>query len=164
MPDTPRAPTTAGRLDAEPARGRRDSLLASDSVDTDRNSAHRPPLGRALARAVRRRCPRCGGGDSFTNWLSLKDDCPTCGLHYERVDGYWLGSMVINLAVTQILFLGTFVGLLVLTWPDVPWTAVLITVVVIAIVVPIAFHPISRLLWVAGERHFHLRSHPDATD
>jgi hypothetical protein len=96
--------------------------------------------------------------------LKLKDDCPQCELHFERVDGYWLGSMVINLAVTQILLLGTLVALLVISWPDVPWTGVLVTVVTIAVVVPIAFHPISRMLWVAGERHFHLRSHPDATD
>ena len=123
-----------------------------------------PSFGRAAGRALRRRCPRCGGRDSFRNWLTLKDDCPTCALHFERIDGYWLGSMVINLAVTQFLLLGTLLALLVITWPDVPWTGVLIVVVAIAVVVPIAFHPISRMLWVAGELHFHLKSHPDATD
>jgi len=123
-----------------------------------------PPLRRALARALRRRCPRCGSRHAFSNWLRLEDDCPRCGLHFERVDGYWLGSMVINLAVTQALLLGTLIGWLVLSWPDVPWTGVLVAVVAIAVVVPIVFHPISRMLWVAGERHFHLRSHPDATD
>ena len=100
----------------------------------------------------------------FDNWVRLKEDCPTCDLHYERIDGYWLGSMVINLAVTQVLLLGTLVGMLVATWPDVPWTGVLIAVVAIAVIVPLLVHPLSRLLWVAGERHFHLRSHPDATD
>jgi uncharacterized protein (DUF983 family) len=113
---------------------------------------------------MRRRCPRCGGAGIFTNWLRLRDDCPTCGLHFERVDGYWLGSMVINLAATQVLLLGTLVVLLVATWPDVPWTAVLVAVVVIAVIVPLGFHPYSRTLWIAGERHFHLRAHPDATD
>jgi hypothetical protein len=80
------------------------------------------------------------------------------------VDGYWLGSMVINLAVTQVLLLSTLVVLLIVTWPDVPWTAALVVVVAIAVIVPVAFHPFSRMLWVAGERHVHLRAHPDATD
>ena len=114
--------------------------------------------------ALRRRCPRCGGGDVFDNWLRLKDDCPTCGLHYERVDGYWLGSMVINLALTQVLLLGTLIGVLVATWPDVPWTTVLVVVVLVAVAVPLVAHPLSRLLWVAGERHFHMKAHPDADD
>jgi uncharacterized protein (DUF983 family) len=131
---------------------------------SDRRNTTEPGVGSAIGRAMRRRCPRCGGGEVFDNWLRLKDDCPTCDLHFERIDGYWLGSMVINLAVTQILLLGTLIGLLVVTWPDVPWTGVLVAVVTIAVVVPIAFHPFSRLLWVAGERHFHMKSHPDATD
>ncbi|MDJ0960356.1 MAG: DUF983 domain-containing protein [Acidimicrobiia bacterium] len=131
---------------------------------TDRPTWTQPGIGTALARAFRRRCPRCGGGDVFDTWIRLKDDCPTCALHFERVDGYWLGSMVINLAVTQVLLLGTLIGLLVATWPDVPWTAVLMAVVAIAVVIPLLMHPLSRLLWVAGERHFHLRAHPDATD
>jgi uncharacterized protein (DUF983 family) len=123
-----------------------------------------PRLGRAVGRALRRRCPRCGGRESFNGWLTLKDDCPTCNLHYERVDGYWLGSMVINLGVTQIVFLIVFVGGMVLTWPDVPWTGLLIAVVAVAVVVPIVIHPISRMLWVAGERHFHVKAHPNSRD
>jgi len=29
------------------------------------------------------------------------------------------------------------------------------------IVVPLVFHPFSRTLWTAGERHFYVRSHPN---
>ena len=75
-----------------------------------------------------------------------------------------MGSMVINLGVTQIMFLIVFIGGMVLTWPDVPWTGLLIAVVAVAIVVPIVIHPISRMLWVAGERHFHVKAHPESSD
>jgi uncharacterized protein (DUF983 family) len=133
-------------------------------METDRPQWTPPAIGTAMGRAFRRQCPRCGGAAVFDNWLRLKEHCPTCDLRFERIDGYWLGSMVINLAVTQVLLLAALVGLLIATWPDVPWTGVLIAVVTIAVVVPLLVHPLSRLLWVAGERHFHLRSHPDATD
>jgi hypothetical protein len=88
------------------------------------------------------------------------DRCPTCDLHFERVEGYWLGSIALNLGVTEGLFLAVFVMLLVVTWPDVPWTAVLITVVAINVIVPVVLHPFSRLIWTAGERHVHARHHP----
>lgn len=34
----------------------------------------------ALARGVRFRCPRCGGGSLFRKWLKPREACPTCGL------------------------------------------------------------------------------------
>ena len=97
----------------------------------------------------------------FRRWITMVPDCPTCGLHFERLEGYWLGSVVINLAVTQGLFLALFVTLVVGTWPEVPWTTVLITLVTVNAVVPILFHPVSRTLWVALDRHVHARAHPD---
>jgi hypothetical protein len=88
----------------------------------------------------------------------MVDNCPRCGLHFERTQGYWLGSMAINLAVTMGIFLLVFVGGMVLTWPDVPWTGLLIVVVSVNLLVPIFFHPIARTLWVAIERHLRSRS------
>ena len=57
-----------------------------------------------------------------------------------------------------------FVGGMVVTWPDVPWTGLLVAVIGVTVIVPIVFHPISRMVWVAGERHFHVKAHPDSTD
>lgn len=83
----------------------------------------------------------------------MKDECPRCGLHFEREDGYWLGSVMINTGVTEGLFLVVFVLGMVLTWPDVPWTALLVIGVTLTILFPIMFHPVSRTTWVALERH-----------
>lgn len=92
----------------------------------------------------------------------MVDDCPRCGMHFERTQGYWLGSMLINLAVTMGVWLVTFIGLMVATWPDVPWGWVMIVVVAVTVLVPIAFHPIARTIWVALERHVRARSEPYA--
>jgi len=90
----------------------------------------------------------------------MMSDCPQCGMHFERSQGYWLGSMLVNSAVTMGAWLVTFVGLVVATWPDVPWTWVTLIGVTVTIVVPVVFHPIARTLWVAVERHVRSRTEP----
>lgn len=62
--------------------------------------------------------------------------------------------MALNLVVTEGLFLAVFIGMIVATWPDVPWAAVLAITVLLSIVTPVLFHPFSRTLWVAAERHY----------
>lgn len=114
----------------------------------------RPSPTRAMGRALLLRCPRCGGKKLFRRWLSMAERCPTCGLHFERLDGYWLGSMALNLVVTEALFVGALVALLVATWPDVPWTLVLVVLIATNLIAPLLFHPISRTIWMAAERSF----------
>jgi len=111
-------------------------------------------LARALGRGATRRCARCGSPGLFRHWTAMVADCPSCGLHFERAHGYWSGSMGLNLIVTEGLFLVVFVAMIVATWPDVPWVAVLVVTVALSIVTPIFFHPFSRTLWVAAERHY----------
>ncbi len=82
----------------------------------------------------------------------MSTDCPTCGLHFERLDGYWLGSMALNIVVTEALFVAALVVLMAATWPEVPWTLVLIVLMAMNFVVPLVFHPISRTIWMAVER------------
>jgi hypothetical protein len=62
--------------------------------------------------------------------------------------------MALNLIVTEGLFLLVFVAMIVLTWPDVPWAVVLVVAIAISAVTPVVFHPVSRTLWVAAERHY----------
>ncbi len=92
----------------------------------------------------------------------MVDDCPRCGLHFERSQGYWLGSMLINLAVAMGAFLVVFVGVMVATWPDVPYTGLLVAVIAVTALMPVIFHPIARTLWVAAERHVRSRTEPYA--
>ncbi|HEX9853927.1 MAG TPA: DUF983 domain-containing protein [Acidimicrobiia bacterium] len=107
------------------------------------------------------RCPRCGGGGLFHRWLLMEGRCPTCDLRFERVQGYWLGAVAVNLVFTEGLFVVVLVVWLVAAWPDVPWTGVLVATIVMNAVFPLLFHPFSRTLWLAIERHFYTRAHPD---
>jgi uncharacterized protein (DUF983 family) len=113
-----------------------------------------PGFFRAVWRGMIRRCARCGGGGLFRRWLVMLPDCPTCGMHFERVEGYWLGAVALNLVVTEGAFVVSLVLWMVMTWPDVPWGAVLAALIALNAVLPLAFHPWSRTIWVALERRF----------
>jgi uncharacterized protein (DUF983 family) len=99
-----------------------------------------------------RRCPRCGAGHLFRGWFTIVDDCPRCGLHFEREEGYWAGALAINIGVTAAVFAIVFVAILVLTVPDVPVAESLAILVPLMIVVPIAYYPFSKTVWMAVDR------------
>jgi len=108
-----------------------------------------------FGRAMLRRCPNCGGRRIFGRWLVLADDCPSCGIHFERQEGYWVGAVAINTVATVILFSVVFVGTMVLFWPDVPWGGILAVVVVMNLLFPIVFYPVSKTLWIAIDLAVH---------
>ena len=85
----------------------------------------------------------------------MEENCPRCGLHYERADGYWLGSIALNLFATEATFVMLLVAGIVVTWPDVPWDGLLYVLIGVNLILPVVLHPFSRTIWVAGERHFH---------
>jgi uncharacterized protein (DUF983 family) len=114
----------------------------------------RPSLGALLLRALRRRCPFCGIGHPFVTWWRLSERCPHCTYRYEREDGYWVGAMVVNTAVTEGLFGLLFVAILIATLPDVQWFSILLAGAATNVLVPIFFYPLSKTLWVAIDMFF----------
>ena len=107
-----------------------------------------------LRRSLRLRCVHCGKGRVFDGW-ACQPSCPVCGVAFERMDGYWLGAMIVNTAVTLAVFLAVLVGGMLLTWPDVPWTALTVATIGVNIVVPVLFHRWSRTIWMALEVRVH---------
>lgn len=112
-----------------------------------------PNLITGLARAATLACPRCGSRRLFRRWVIMEEQCPRCDLRFEQNEGYWLGSVAINLGATEGIFLIILVLGMLVAWPDVPWTALLVLGIVVAVILPVLFHPFSRTLWVAAERH-----------
>ncbi len=66
-----------------------------------------------------------------------------------------MGAMIINTTVTFATFLLVFGGSMILTWPDVPWTAVLAVTIAANILIPVWFYPVSKTLWMALELSWH---------
>ena len=46
------------------------------------------PMGQAMLRGWRRRCPNCGSGPMLKGYLKVRDTCPVCdqALHHHRAD------------------------------------------------------------------------------
>ena len=103
-----------------------------------------------FARALRLRCPNCGGRPVFVTWSHLVPNCPVCGLGFERGEqGYWLGAYFFNLMAVEVAFTVWVVGFLLWTWPSPPWQLFQYTTLGLMLVVPIAFFPYSKTLFLA---------------
>ena len=115
-----------------------------------------PPVSksRMLGRGATKRCARCGSGHLFHRYFTMVDDCPGCGLHFEREQGYWAGALAINIGLAGAVFVVTFAIALVLTVPDVPVAPLLAILVPLMILVPTLGYPFSKTVWVAVDRAF----------
>jgi len=110
---------------------------------------HRIGFLLALGRGLRRRCAVCGAGNVFTSWFRMIEACPTCGRRFEREEGYWLGAMTVNFAVIELVFGIVFIGGMLATWPDVPWTVILIGGLAANLLIPLLFYPTAKTVWIA---------------
>jgi uncharacterized protein (DUF983 family) len=122
---------------------------------------HAPPsaqpieldLRRALRfawRALRLRCPHCAGRGIFRSPLTLRPDCPTCGLQLDRGEpDYVLGAYMINLVAVELLCAALLVGVVVGTWPTPPWELLQYGAAALMIVGAVVCYPFAKVLWIA---------------
>ncbi len=106
-----------------------------------------PRTSTLLVRGATRRCPACGSGRLFKRWMTIKESCPRCGLRFERIEGHWIGALGINTVVSfGAILICLAVGLGV-TLPNPPVVPLVLLNVAVAVIVPLAFYPVSRTLW-----------------
>ena len=51
---------------------------------------------RRLTAVAKQRCPRCLQGPVFATLFRMHDQCPVCGLRFEREPGYFTGAMYLS--------------------------------------------------------------------
>ena len=113
-----------------------------------------------LFRAILMRCPNCGGGKLLESYFHLKPQCPTCGLTLTRGEGdYFIGGMMFNILMAELIFVIGFGFSLWLTWPNVPWDRIEWILAVGMVGFPILFYPMSQIVWLA----FDLAFRPEVT-
>jgi uncharacterized protein (DUF983 family) len=124
--------------------------------DCVRQIQRRPArAARMVGRALRRRCPNCGGPRIFRNYLQQRDACPHCHLRLDRGEAdFFIGAYTINLIAAELLVVLSGVVAAILTWPDVPWDALTVALVLLMVLAPAAFYPLSRQLWLAFDLIF----------
>lgn len=110
------------------------------------------PIGRLQQRALRLKCPACGGAPIFRGWFAMHDACPACGRRFNRDAGYLLGSIYFNYGVTAllvtILYFAMFFGEMLTD------TQRLIVLTAFGILFPMWFFRYARALWIAFDEHW----------
>ncbi len=105
-----------------------------------------PRLATIVERALRLRCPRCGRTPLFASWFRMRDACSACGLHYEREQGYFVGAIYVNYALTAVFGMGTVLlldGLVGLSLGQ-----QLALAVPLMLLAPLVFFRHARSLWL----------------
>jgi uncharacterized protein (DUF983 family) len=101
-------------------------------------------------RAIRLRCPNCGGKGIFQNWFKLRDRCPTCGLRFDRAESdYFIGAYLFNLIAVELLVAALIVAVAVLTWPDPPWGVLQWAAVALVLAGAFICYPFAQTTWLA---------------
>jgi uncharacterized protein (DUF983 family) len=109
------------------------------------------PLGTALWRGLRLRCPVCGQGRLFRNWITMHPACEHCGLKYERAPGYFLGSIYFNYGVTTVIVVAAF---LVLFFTEaLSQQTTFFVLLAFSLLFPLWFFRYARSLWMAFDHY-----------
>jgi uncharacterized protein (DUF983 family) len=107
----------------------------------------RAGAGTVLRRALALRCPACGTTALYARRFVMRPRCAACGLEYEPEQGFFVGAIYVNYAVTATVGLGS-VLVLDAFWP-MSLTAQLLVAVPLMALVPIVFFHHARSLWLA---------------
>ena len=103
-----------------------------------------------FARALTLRCPNCGGGPVLQHWFRMRERCGRCGLRIERGErDYFIGSMLLNLVLGELLVAFIMVGVILASRPRVPWEFLEIALPAMAVLFPVLCFPFSKLTWLA---------------
>ena len=115
-----------------------------------------PKFGRMLRRASVLHCPWCGSRRTFIRrWLGKHERCRTCGIRWRREEGFELGAVAINTVATFLaLAIGMTIGF-VLTSPDIPVGPMVLSLVAVAVLLPIIIYPFTFTIWLALDLAVH---------
>ena len=137
-----------GSPPAEPTAEHADTLLKPTEAGLRIASPKRALL--LLARALRLRCPNCGRGRVMASWFRLRPRCQSCGLQLERGEhDYFLGAILFNLIIAELLYALLLVVLLLWMWPVVPWGLLETGGIALMVLFPILLFPFSKAIWLA---------------
>ena len=77
----------------------------------------------------------------------MPEACALCGLRFERAQGYWVGAIYVNYAVTTVIAVTGFF----LTWRQIPMGVELAIWCTFAVLFPLWFFRWSRSVWLGVE-------------
>lgn len=123
--------------------------LRRRSSDTPLTELSARRMVASLSSLVRLRCPGCRRGKVLRGWFRMIERCPVCRFRYERSDeNYFQGAMFFNFMMGGFTFLASLFGVLVWTWPNVPWNALTFGAPAVMLAFMVLMYPISKVVWL----------------
>ena len=101
-------------------------------------------------RAIRLRCPKCGEGKLFRNWLQMHRTCSHCQFQFERESGFFLGSIYFNYGLTALIVAIVYPIALFNNW--VSNETLLIGCLIFCVLFPLWFFRYARSLWLGFDQ------------
>ena len=99
-----------------------------------------------LKRCLKLRCPACGESSIIDRPFHVRHHCPDCMSLFKREDGFFVGAILANVVITELVILVfCFFCLLVI---GAAYESVLVVLFVVALIFPIAFYHHSWSLWL----------------
>ena len=121
----------------------------------------RATRGAILFRALRLRCPRCGGDKLFRGYFRMNKRCAKCGLVYDKEPGYFLGSIYYNYGFTAVVMTISYISLFLFS--DIDPDTLLWSHVAFCFIFPLWFFRYARALWLAMDECFDRPAPPPPT-
>ena len=110
-------------------------------------------------RAVRLRCPWCGQGKLFRNWIAMRESCQECGASFKKEPGFFLGSIYFNYGLTALVVAVAYPILLFTR--TVSNDTLLGFALAFSILFPVWFFRYARSLWLGFDQYVDPRQNPD---
>jgi uncharacterized protein (DUF983 family) len=107
---------------------------------------------RLIMLGLRLRCPRCSAQTLFRNWWTMHTHCMSCGMRFEREQGYFLGAMYVNYAFTVLIVISGY--LLLEWWTDLSLTVQLVLWISVSLICPLLLFRQARGVWLSFDYIF----------
>lgn len=109
-------------------------------------TATKSPKPNWLKAIISMKCPNCRQGNVFRKPLRMYEDCPHCGIHFEREDGYFMMSVFVGYVMSFIIGVAVVVGLYFTIRPSI-WGYLIGATVALVLASPLIFH-YARIIWL----------------
>jgi len=98
-----------------------------------------------LRRSLKLVCPACGESKTFARPFRVRHQCPHCYALFKRQDVFFVGPLLANILITELVILVVCFFLLIVGADDITG---LVLLIVMTLVLPVAFYHHSWSLWL----------------
>ena len=99
-----------------------------------------------LKRCLKLRCPACGETSIVDRPFHIRHHCPVCLSLFKREDGFFVGAILANVVITELVILVFCFFCLLVIGAD--YENVLAVLFVVALIFPVGFYHHSWSLWL----------------